>query len=923
VPVPPIERPTDAALAELLDDAPVGVHLLAADGRVLWANRAELELLGCARDELVGRPFADFHAEGDPTAELLHRLRAGAPVWEVEARLRRRDGALKQVVIRANARLAAGELVAARCILRDVGEARAAERRLATKDAATRALAESENLAEAAARILEGVGEHLGWEVGALWSVDATAGVIGCTQMWRRPGFRAEAFEAMTRTTAFAPGVGLPGRVWTSRAAAWIPDVTRDDNFPRAAAAEAAGLAGAFGFPIALGGEVLAVMEFFSQAPRPPDIELLRLMTGVGDQLAQFIERKRAETAIRLSEQRFARFMQHVPGLAWIKDLAGRYVYANDAAVKVFGTTREQLYGHTDAEVFPPETAEQFSRNDRAALESSQGAQIIETLEHQDGVVHHSVVSKFPILDAAGEPVLVGGMAIDVTDRLQAEAALRRSEERLALAQRAARIGTFEWDFATGRVTWTEAQEEIYGLAPGGFDGTLEHWRRLIHPDDIARADRDGALAVAGRGELDTEYRIVRPDGTLRWIAAKAQVFCDDAGAPQRLLGINLDVTGRKQAELALQEADRRKDEFLAVLAHELRNPLAPICSGLEALRADDADGTTAEHVRAMLERQVAHMVRLVDDLLEQARISRGTIELRRERVELRALVQSAIETSRPAIDARRHELVVALPDAPVELDVDPVRIAQALANLLHNAARYTDAGGRIEILAARQADEVSIRVRDTGMGVPAELLPGIFDPFARRVRAPSLTHGGLGIGLSLVRNLIELHGGCVAARSEGPARGSEFEIRLPVASAARAAPRRERGTAPAESLAKLRILVVDDNQDAAEALRLLLQRRGGDVRVAHDGESALAALREHAPAAVLLDIGMLGMDGYEVARRICADAQGGRRPVLIAVTGWGQESDRRRAREAGFDHHLVKPVRLDQLQEILQRIER
>jgi two-component system CheB/CheR fusion protein len=916
-------RQNDGALVDLLENAPVGVHLLAADGRILWANRAELEMLGYAHDEWVGRPIADFHVDGDPTAELFGRLRAGAPVCEVEARLRGRDGAIKHVAIRANATIESGRLVAARCVVRDVGEALAAERRLTTKDAVTRALAESESLVEATPRVLEVIGEHLGWAFGALWVVDAAAGTLRCAQIWKRSDVGAEPFEAMTRTIAFAPGVGLPGRVWSSREAAWIPDVTRDANFPRAAVAEAASLRGAFGLPIALRGEVLGVMEFFSHVAREPDPELLHMMTAIGSQLAQYIDRKRAEGTTRLSEQRFARFMQHVPGLAWIKDLAGRYVYANDAAVKVFGIPREQLYGHSDAEVFAPETAEQFARNDRAAVESGSGVQVVEQLEHADGVVHHSVVSKFPILDAAGEPALVGGMAFDVTDRLQAQEALRRSEERLALAQRAARIGTFEWEFATGRVTWTEAQEALYGLPPGGFDGTLQHWRRLIHPDDLARADRDGLLAVAERHELDTEYRVVRPDGSLRWIATKAQVFSDDTGAPQRLLGINLDVTERKQAELALQEADRRKDEFLAVLAHELRNPLAPIRSGLEALRTAPDDAAISERVRTMLERQVEHMVRLVDDLLEQARISRGTIELRRERVELRAVVQAAIETSLPAIDARGHELVVSLPDAPLVLDVDPVRIAQALANLLHNAAKYTDAGGRIELTAERCGDAVSIRVRDTGMGLPVERLPGVFDLFAQGDDALARTQGGLGIGLSLVKRLVELHGGSVAARSEGRGRGSEFEIRLALAQGKPATPRATLATAAArDSLAQQRILIVDDNEDAAEALRILLRRMGGDVRVAHDGPSALVALREHAPAAILLDIGMAGMDGYEVARRIRAGAPANG-PVLIAVTGWGQESDRQQAREAGFDHHLVKPVKLEQLRGILERIGR
>jgi PAS domain S-box-containing protein len=814
--------------------------------------------------------------------------------------------------------VAANQLAAGLLFARDASQRRQAARRLTTQDAVTRALAESRTLHEAAPRILGAVCEHLGWDFGGLWQVDHQGEVLRCAEVWHRPSVCVPAFEEMSRRLTFRRGIGLPGRVWLGRRADWIPDVATDDNFPRADVAQEGGLHGALGFPILLGDEVLGVIEFFSHEIRQPDEDLLEMLTAIGSQIGQFLERKRAEEASTANEQRFAGFAHHLPGLAWIKDLEGRYLYANDAALLAFCTTRETLYGRRDDEIFPPQTAAQFRENDRLALAHTTGLQTIETLEHPDGIVHHSIVAKFPIMSATGEPAFVGGIAIDVTDRLRAEEALRRSQERLELAQRGARVGTFEWVIPTGEVTWTEAEAALYGLTPGAFGGRYESWLNAVHPDDRDRAEADAARAVDERTDLDTEFRVVWPNGTVRWIAAKGTVFYDDAGRPVRMLGINMDVTERKDAEEALREADRRKDEFLAMLAHELRNPLAPIRAGLHLLGRVDHEGAQAAHVREMLDRQVQYLVRLVDDLLELARITRGDIELRRERVELGTAIAGAIETSRPLIDERSHRLAVTLPSSDsLVLDADPVRLSQVVANLLNNAARYTDPGGRITLSAERHGEEVAIRVADDGIGIPPEMLSRVFEPFTRVDRSSARSHGGLGIGLALVKSLVEMHGGSVSARSDGMGAGSEFTVRLPLAQAT--TPARSAGDAvPARtSDAGRRILVVDDNRDAAESLGLLLEMMGHQVCVTHGGAEGLALMRTFEPAVVLLDIGMPDVDGYEVARRIREEG-GSRRPLLIAITGWGQVEDRRRARQAGFDHHLTKPVDVHELQRLL-----
>jgi signal transduction histidine kinase len=374
------------------------------------------------------------------------------------------------------------------------------------------------------------------------------------------------------------------------------------------------------------------------------------------------------------------------------------------------------------------------------------------------------------------------------------------------------------------------------------------------------------------------------------------------------------------RAQEVRREADRRKDEFLATLSHELRNPLAPLRNALQMVRLAPPGDPGVARAHEIMERQVNHLVRLVDDLLEMARIHRGSLELRMERVELASVVRNALETSEPLITAAGHRFALTLPPEPVWLEGDRVRLAQILANLLNNAAKYTPAGGAIQVEAGSRDGEVVIEVRDTGRGIPPEWRARIFEMFTRGTGGAAGEQGGLGIGLALARRLAEMHGGTLEAHSEGPGKGSTFVVRLPAAvapSRAGAASAPERGALP-----PLRILVVDDNQDAAASLGMVLGKLGAQVEVAHDGSSALEAFGTFGPEVVLLDIGMPGMDGYEVARALRERDPGGR-TTLVALTGWGQEEARRRAREAGFTHHLVKPADFDGLQRLLSEIGR
>lgn len=401
----------------------------------------------------------------------------------------------------------------------------------------------------------------------------------------------------------------------------------------------------------------------------------------------------------------------------------------------------------------------------------------------------------------------------------------------------------------------------------------------------------------------------------------------DDSAAPVRdaqgsMLGVVLifrDVSERRRAEQALRDADRRKDEFLAVLSHELRNPLAPIRMATEVLRLPAVDAAQAAWAHEVIDRQVQHLVRLVDDLLDVSRIMRGKIEMRKEPTDIRTIVSRATEIAQPLIDEKQHELTVEAPPEKIMAHVDPVRLVQVIGNLLTNAAKYTPPQGRIWLTSERADDEAIVRVRDTGMGIPAELMPRVFELFIQGSPSANGSQGGLGIGLTLVKKLVELNDGRVEVASDGPGKGTEFVIRLPIAESTAAEPQSD-GPSPAEvAVESRRVLVVDDNADAAEALAMLLRLKGHAVECCHDGPSALDAVKTRRPEFVFLDIGMPGMDGLEVARRLRTEPEGSA-IVIVAVTGWGQEADRRRTAEAGFDHHLVKPVSAADVHRLLAR---
>jgi PAS domain S-box-containing protein len=538
----------------------------------------------------------------------------------------------------------------------------------------------------------------------------------------------------------------------------------------------------------------------------------------------------------------------------------------------------------------------------------------------RDGAWRWLSAKGVPVAGPDGKAAAMAGTLSDITEQKEADQVRSESEGRFRLLADAAPV-LVRLSGPDKASTWfNKSWLEFTGRTMEQETGT--GWTASVHPEDIERCLGTSSEAFDARRPFTMEYRLRRHDGEFRWFLDNGVPLSGPDGAFAGYIDSGVDITDRKGTEDALRVGDRRKDEFLATLAHELRNPLAPVRNAVEVLRLKGSPTPEVQWAREVIDRQMRQMARIIDDLLDVSRISRDVLELRRERVDLATLLNAAIETSQGLIETSGHELDVHLPAHPVFLHGDVTRLAQVFANLLSNAAKFSEAGSRITLRAERRGDEVIVSVRDAGIGIPKEMQPRIFDRFVQVDRSLERSQGGLGIGLTLVKRLVELHGGGVEVHSDGPGKGSEFVVRLPVAAADAAAagatatrPRVERSV-PARG----RVLVADDNRDAAASLSTMLDIMGYETRTACDGAEALKAADEFRPEVALLDIGMPKKNGYDVARQI-RTREWGKDIVLMAVTGWGQIEDRQRTFAAGFDHHLVKPVDPDVLARLLANL--
>ncbi len=497
--------------------------------------------------------------------------------------------------------------------------------------------------------------------------------------------------------------------------------------------------------------------------------------------------------------------------------------------------------------------------------------------------------------------------------------ALETSEKLYRAIGESINYGVWICDAEGQNIYVSDSLLQLIGMTHG--EAAAFGWAKILHPDDVENTLAAWNTCVRTGNTWYREHRMLGVDGKYHAILAQGVPIRDEAGQIQRWAGINLDISRLKNTERALLEADRRKDEFLATLAHELRNPLAPIRNAVHILDSEAADGTQRKWGREVIARQVHRMSLLLDDLLDVSRITRGQFELKRDYVGLKSLISVAVETARPLIDYKKHRLLVDLPEEAIVLEADPLRLSQVVGNLLTNAAKYTDPEGLIELHARIENAELVIEIRDNGIGLAEGAIPGLFMMFSQLNSAIDRAEGGLGIGLALVKGLVTLHGGRVEARSEGLGRGSQFIVRLPygapVPSNALAGDRNTGGTPDIGK--RVRILVVDDNRDAAESLGKVLELSGYSVSIGFTGPQALELGARDLPHAAIVDIGLPGMSGYEVARRMRLEAWG-RNATLIALTGWGQDADKHAARAAGFDEHLTKPVDPDYLSRVLAR---
>ena len=623
----------------------------------------------------------------------------------------------------------------------------------------------------------------------------------------------------------------------------------------------------------------------------------------------------------------FLRLLEKLPAAAYTCDAEGLITYFNERAVALWGRepklndAADRFCGSfklfwTDGSPMPHD--ECWMALALRHAKAYNGLEIV--LERPDGSRWVALAHANPFFDEQGGLAGAVNVLVDITDRKQGELA----RAHLSAIVESSDDAIISKDLNGFIQSWNAGAQRLFGYTAEQAVG--RHISFLIPAERADEEERILASLRAGERVYHFDTVRVRSDGQPVYVSLTISPVRDEAG---RIIGaskVARDITDRKLAEertyrllTQLQEADRRKDEFLAMLAHELRNPLAPLYNILEIMKQGDGNGNLIEQVRSTLERQLGQMVRLVDDLLDVSRITRGKLKLRKERVELASVIHQSVEVCRPLAEYAKHELNVSLPPEAIYLYADPMRLAQVFGNLLNNACKYTDPGGRIGLTAERRSSDVVVNVKDTGVGISPDKLGSVFEMFTQIDRSLERSQGGLGIGLTLVKRLVEMHGGSVEAYSEGPGRGSEFVVRLPIL-----IEKAKAKTPTAEQMPTTahRILIVDDNRDSATSLDTLLKLTGNETQTAHDGLEAVEAAAMFRPDVMLLDIGLPKLNGYDACRRI-REYSWGRNMVLVALTGWGQDKDRRQSKDAGFDHHMVKPVDFDALMKLLASLPR
>jgi PAS domain S-box-containing protein len=761
----------------------------------------------------------------------------------------------------------------------------------------------------------------------------------------------------------FPPGPTAPQGPWhivrTGRSEI-IPEITepllletvKDDEYRRIL--RDLGVKSYIGVPLQTRGKTLGAMTFTAaESAHRYELADLRLAEDLGQRAAIAIENASLYSDLKAADRqlRIVTESMSTPVTRCGRDF--RYLWVNKPYAEWIGRPADEIMGRPIGDVLGDKAFEQLRPHFERVLRG-------EKVQYEEAVNFRGLGRRWinavysPTFDGAGVPDGWVAVVLDIDERKRTEQTVRtllRISERLnstldvdellgilveeAIHLVGAESGVAGLHMTEGMVCHKYYQNgrpvpmEYCWPAKRGLPGwVLEHKVPYLTNDTstdhqilhawCAQFGVRSALCMPilnSRQEVLGFFEIHNKEGG--FVASDQEKLLAVSQAASVAIQNALAYSRVQQAEESLREADRRKDEFLAMLAHELRNPLAPIRNALHVMKMAGTNSPAAEQSRQMMERQVRHLIRLVDDLLDVSRIMRGRIELRKEPVELAAILAHAVETAQPILDSRQQELVRSVPTESVWLDADPTRLAQVVGNLLHNAAKFSQKAGRVWLTSERRGEEAVVRVRDEGAGIPAALLPHLFELFVQGSSSLERSQGGLGIGLTVVRKLVELHGGKVTAHSDGPGNGSEFIVHLPIL---QGRPGQFEDGSPSDTVRQStsrRVLVVDDNVDAAQSIATLLQLWGYEVRVAHSGQEALPTAETFQPEVVLLDIGLPGMDGYEIAQRLRAQT-GFEETILIALTGYGQEGDRCRSKDAGFDHHVTKPVEPDVLQKLL-----
>jgi PAS domain S-box-containing protein len=730
------------------------------------------------------------------------------------------------------------------------------------------------------------------------------------------------------------------GRAAFLRQAVIVDDLVAEPRMaPWLPLASAHGIRACWSFPLhAPDGGIIGTLAFYHRAPCTPEAGLGEDIAYFSDLAALVVQRHQRErdserrdsiakerlAAMAAEAERRRRLYEAIlsttPDLIYVFGLDHRFIYANAVLLQMWGRSWDEAIGKNCLELgYPDWHAEMHSREIEQVKASRQPI--------RGEVPFHGTFGRriyeyifVPVLGPEGQVEAVAGTTRDVTERKQFEDDLLASEQRFRTITNA--MPQMVWTaLADGSVDYHNEQfYEFVGLEPGAAEGTV--WAEaVLHPDD-RQAGREIWQRSVSRGEpYEMTYRLRHHSGEFRWILARALPLRDAAGNIVKWMGTDTDIHEKKLAEDALQDANQRKDEFLAMLAHELRNPLAPISAAAQVLRIMPEDPAKVRNFADVITRQVNHMTTLVNDLLDVSRVTRGMVQYEKAEVDLRSVILSAAEQVHPLIEARRHGLTLDLgPEgAPAPLLGDRARLIQVFANLLANAAKYTAGGGQIGVTLTLQGAHARVQVTDNGSGIDAALLPQVFDLFTQGTRTPDRAQGGLGLGLALARTIVLAHGGRIRASSAGPGQGSSFSVELPLAIHGGAGTDGATDGGVTARGAPLALMLVDDNVDAVTMLGALLSAAGHRVESFSDPRSALAAAPVAAPDAFVLDIGMAGMDGYELARRLRAQPAC-RGALFIALTGYGQPGDRELTRQAGFDHHFVKPVDAGELLEALRQ---